>query len=515
MPLKPLPSGPNLDHLKNQAKDLLKAWKKRTPEALSRFSEFLPDFKKTDHFSLSDAQFVIAREYGFTSWAKLRAFVLENSNPRKTRPSLVEEFIRAVDAGDVKRTRKLLQQEEVTRIINDPVFSFDSPALVHIAGRGNLKLVELLLEYGADPNRGSDWWAGSFYPLYSASGAVANRLLEAGAVPDACAAAHLDDIKLLRRLLDEDPARVHELGGDGQTPLHFARSHKVIDLLLERGADINARDIDHRSTPAEWMLAGKRNSGRYHLAEYLVNKGASVDVFLATALGLTDKLDELLESKPELLSAHTGQGEYGEKHPGSFHIYTWTIGQNLSPLQVAVQFRQPGALEILRKYATPKVLFLAACEHGNLASAKKILAEHPDIIASLDPEDHRALPDAGWNSNAASVKFMLENGFNPKATQGPGGATILHAAAWQGSLASIEAALAYPEVREIINQKEHTFNSTPLGWCCHGAAYSGNNKSDYPEIARLLLEAGAKPGPNLSDAPEKILTVIREFDNTV
>jgi hypothetical protein len=55
-------------------------------------------------------------------------------------------------------------------------------------------------------------------------------------------------------MLDADPKRVHERGGDGQTPLHFARSREVVDLLLERGADPDARDVDHRATPAKWML---------------------------------------------------------------------------------------------------------------------------------------------------------------------------------------------------------------------------------------------------------------------
>jgi len=83
---------------------------------------------------------------------------------------------------------------------------------------------------------------------------VAERLIEAGATPDACAAAHLDRADLLEAMLKRDPRRVHERGGDGQMPLHFARSRRVVDLLLDAGADIDARDVDHRSTAAEWML---------------------------------------------------------------------------------------------------------------------------------------------------------------------------------------------------------------------------------------------------------------------
>jgi ankyrin repeat protein len=70
----------------------------------------------------------------------------------------------------------------------------------------------------------------------------------------------------LRAILPQDPSRVHERGGDGQTPLHFARSRAVIDLLLDAGADLDARDLDHRATPAQWMLARRRDAERYALA---------------------------------------------------------------------------------------------------------------------------------------------------------------------------------------------------------------------------------------------------------
>jgi hypothetical protein len=49
---------------------------------------------------------------------------------------------------------------------------------------------------------------------------------------DACAAAQLDRKDLLAAILRKDPSRVNERGGDGQTPLHFARSREVVDLLL-------------------------------------------------------------------------------------------------------------------------------------------------------------------------------------------------------------------------------------------------------------------------------------------
>jgi len=78
MPVRPLPSKPNLDHLRYQAKDLLRAQAARNPAFAQRVREFHPRFSAaTDaevfdaKLSLSDAQLTIAREYGFPSWARL------------------------------------------------------------------------------------------------------------------------------------------------------------------------------------------------------------------------------------------------------------------------------------------------------------------------------------------------------------------------------------------------------------------------------------------------------------
>src|SRR5712675_10717 len=75
---KSLPSRPSLEQLKTQAKELLKALKSGEPADLQRFRENHPQGSSVDtsardvSWSLSDAQLVIAREYGAASWPKLR-----------------------------------------------------------------------------------------------------------------------------------------------------------------------------------------------------------------------------------------------------------------------------------------------------------------------------------------------------------------------------------------------------------------------------------------------------------
>jgi hypothetical protein len=104
---------------------------------------------------------------------------------------------------------------------------------------------------------------------------------------------------------------------------------------------------------------------------------------------------------------------------------------------------------------------------------------------------------------------MLSLGFDP-ASDGQDRGTVLHCAAWQGAADCVEVALRHDGVRELIERRDAVHGSTPLGWCCHGARYS-KKTGDYPKVARLLLEAGAKPGPNLDDAPEDVLAVIRKL----
>lgn len=502
-PERSLPPRPSLEQQRKQAKELLRAFRGGDVSAHERIRRHLPDRARP---TLADAQFVLAREHGFRSWAALKAHVEQAAEPVPR--SLHEEFQQAFAARDAGAVRALLRRHPQARAqLDAPLFPFGGTALGHFAGEGDLAMVEALLEAGADPNRKSEWWAGGFHPLHTATGAVADRLIAAGAVPDACAAAHLDRPDLLRRILDEDPARVHERGGDGQTPLHFARSPEVADLLLARGADVDARDVDHRSTPAQWMLDRARGAGRYDLARHLVSRGASADVFLAAALGLADALRAMLAADPSLLEKRTGQGEYGEQPPSSYHIYFWTLGANLSPLQVAARFEQREALEVMQSFATPRQRFVAAAAGARADEARLLLREHPGLVAELTPADHRALADAAWAPDPAAVALMVELGFDP-ATPGHDGGTALHCAAWEGSAAAVEAILRDPRGRALVEARDPRYGGTPLGWCCHGARNRGTDGADHAGVARLLLEAGATLHPGWEDAPEPVREVL-------
>jgi ankyrin repeat protein len=500
-----LPARPDLAQQQKQAKELRRAFAAGDAEAHERIRAALPD---KEHVALADAQFVIAREYGFTNWAELRQHIEQRAKASRTPLERVHDAFQRRDANALRRL--LRDHAELRARLDEPVFSFDSPAIVSYAG--DRAVVDVLLEYGADPNRRSAWWAGGFHALHLATGDAAERLLGAGAVPDACAAAHLDRPELLARMITADPSRVHERGGDGQTPLHFARSREVVDLLLAAGADIDARDVDHRSTPAEWMLDRTRGAGRYDLARYLVDRGARADIFLATALGLTERVRAMLTATPELLEAGTGRGSYAEQPPSSYHIYYWTIGGDRSPLDVASQFEQTETLEAMIAFATPLQRLRHACVRGDEAAARAIVREHPAILESMLRDDHRAISDAAWNGSERAVALMLALGFDPR-TPGHDSGTALHCAAWNGSPGTVSALLRHRDASALVAIRDSHYGATPLGWCCHGSLH-GDTTHDHAAVARLLLDAGAQPGPDTENASPAVQEVIDEWERS-
>lgn len=498
-----LPSRPDFDQQRKLAKELLRSFRAGDDEAVERVRAALPN---KPQIALADAQFVLAREYGFANWAALKAHIEARSQESRTADQRVHDAFRNRDANQVRRL--LSDNPALRRMIDEPVFAFDSPAVVAFAGDAGM--VSVLLEAGADPNRRSNWWAGPFHALHNASAESAKLLLAAGAVPDACAAAHLDRLDLLEQMILEDPKRVHERGGDGKTPLHFAVSREAVDLLLKAGADIDARDVDHRSTAAEWMLDRTRGAGRYELARYLVGRGATADIFLATALGLTQRVQKALEQSPALLNLRTGRGDYAPKVPSSYHIYFWTIGDARSPLDVAAQFEQWETLDSMLKFASPLQQFHLACRRGNKEVARSLLAAHPGLIESMTSEDHRAIADAAWHGDARAVALMLELGFDP-AVAGHDSGTALHCAAWEGSRETVAVLLEHPRGRQLIGASDARYGATPLGWCCHGSLH-GNRSHDHTGVAKLLLDAGARPGPDSSQASEAVEAVLADWD---
>ena len=97
--MNPLPDRLNLDHLKKQAKQLIRLYRSRDPAAMARFRSALPaaaglsdEDISSQQLRLHDAQSCIAREHGFASWSDLKHYVevqaVSAEGARRSRPAL-------------------------------------------------------------------------------------------------------------------------------------------------------------------------------------------------------------------------------------------------------------------------------------------------------------------------------------------------------------------------------------------------------------------------------------------
>jgi hypothetical protein len=360
MPVKRLPSNPSLDHLRHQAKDLLRGHSARNPEVAQRIREFHPRLGRAldaeifdAQLRLSDAQLTIARESGFPSWARLKRHIekptladrLDLPHQQRIENATFRHAVDFLDKGDVAGLRAHLNQHpnlvqqhvvfeggnyfrdptllefvaenpvrhgtlpanivEVAKVILDagPSQSAKNETLMLVATgsvsrecRMQLPLIDLLCDYGADPN--SAVQAAALHaeiaavnaligrgaridlPVAAALGRIedARRLLAGASSEDRHLAlslgADFGHVEIVRSLLDagEDPNRYNPVGGHSHTtPLHQAAGgghDEVVRLLVERGARLDLKDILWRATPADWA----RHAGRTEIEAYLGRK---------------------------------------------------------------------------------------------------------------------------------------------------------------------------------------------------------------------------------------------------
>jgi hypothetical protein len=332
MPVRRLPPNPNLDHLKYQAKDLLKAHAARSPEVAQRLREFHPRFNRTTdaaifdaELSLSDAQLAIARESGFPSWPRLKKHVekptladhLNLPHHERIEDAPFRRAVDLLDAGDVAGLRAHLKPHPNLvrqRVVFEGGNYFRNPTLLEFAaenpvrhGRlpGNIldvvkvildvgvetsalnetlmlvatgsvprecrvqgPLIDLLCDYRAVPN--SALHAAALHGEFES----VNALLARGAQIDLPVAAALGGIEEARRLLpDASPEERHLT-----LTLASQFGHvEVVRLLLDAGEDPNRYNPvgGHSHTTPLHQAAG---AGHEEVVRLLVERGARLDL---------------------------------------------------------------------------------------------------------------------------------------------------------------------------------------------------------------------------------------------
>lgn len=418
-----------------------------------------------------------------------------------TMNDIFEEIKTAFHNDDVHRVRELLARHpEFKARINEPVVDFDAPVIISVRSR---EMLDVLLNAGADLNAKSRWWAGGFGLLHCASPELAAYAIERGAVVDVHAASRLGLIDKLAELIAADPALVYARGGDGQTPLHFASTIAIAEYLLDHGAAIDARDVDHESTPAQYMLRE-----RPHVARYLITRGCMTDILMTSALGEFELVRRHLDADPEAVRVRVNEEYFPKRDRRSGGtIYQWTLGWHVSPHQAAKEFGHEQVFALLMERSPHEVKLLAACWLGEEARLNHVLVEESNFISNMREADLRQLAHAARNNNLSAVRLMLQIGL-PIDACGQHEATPLHWAAFHGNAEMAELLLRHNPPLETLDKD---FNATPLGWAMHGSEHGWHREAgNYGAVVEKLLRAGARP-PEVAAGSAEVKQALQRF----
>lgn len=482
-----LPERPNLSHLKEQAKDLLTAHQSGDSATLDRVR---PYFDSTIDFGLSEAQLVVAREYGFESWAKLKHHV----ELRVGDLSLVEEADRLATAAmgsdlDAVRTR-LSESPDLgksslsaacatgaTETVRQWIAA--NPQVVHekIGEKGwepllytcyscllkdetyRPRLVEtakVLLDAGADPN--ANWLNPEWdnYPepcLYGSTGVnncpeLAKLLLKAGANPN-----------------------------DGESLYHSTElpDPTCLKLLLDNGGDIAHGNVLPRlldREEPEWLRMvlsyAKDPSQIPPVIPHALQRGRATETFAV-----------LIASRVPLnMRDHN----------------------NLTPYQSATRLGRNDVAELLVAAGADTTLteadnLFARLNRGEAVSPQEI---SPEVIRLLNSEPVPEIVRQAENGNDAVLEALLAAGLNPNVFQSH--STALHQACLNGRLSTVQILLRHgadPTIKDTVH------DGHAVGWACFGSEHiRAASPETYVRIVESLLDAGGTVPETAWGSPE-------------
>ncbi|MDF3018935.1 MAG: Ankrin repeat protein [Steroidobacteraceae bacterium] len=504
----------NLDHLRKQAKDLLRLYRAGDPAAFERLRHFLPaahgrsnDAMRGLQLRLHDMQSCIAREYGFASWNELK------------------------DAVELRRARA--QDAHALRL------------------------------YWAGLVFGGDLTGAALRPRP----VVAARLL--AETPDlvgndpwlACAIGDLDTV---RRAADADPAWVNQAGGLLRVAPLVAVTHSSLTklprfhaglvgclrLLLERGADANGFYLNRwpphsLEEPGEERLSALYGAaGKHHdleMTRLLLAAGAdgndneslyhSIDdpdtalpctralleagtrVTGSNALAKVLDMDNLEGLKLLLRYTPHGDADLGR-------ILHWAIYRGRSAAHVRALLdagadpkslsphhqdafhhaADAGLPEVMRMLKgggdtlTEEEQFVSACARADEAEARRLF--EPGVFARLSPAQLKQLPNLAMSGRDDAVRLMVELGW-PVATRGGDiDGSALNWAVFRGR----------PELAEFLLERgasfrePHGYNSDVLGTLSWASINQPRHDGDWPGCAAALLRHGLPPATPLPES---------------
>jgi hypothetical protein len=253
------PVHPNLDQLRNQAKDLLRAVRRSDPDAVADFSEYRSKSIDSSSARLADAQFVLARSYGLASW------------PRLVTACRMTDAIRR---GDVETVRALVLRDPAL-LVEDArgVKGNWGPPMSYAANLGQDAIVEMLRGLGASDMQ--------------------------YAFGRACLQGQIATARKLHAMMGGPQPPDHELSGPAYT-LNVAGTA----LLLELGARVYDEHGKPLAPVKVVLETDSRNpSAKHRILELYVEHGFKLPDTPTMAIhrGRIDLLEEHLRRDPNLL----------------------------------------------------------------------------------------------------------------------------------------------------------------------------------------------------------------------
>ncbi len=272
----------HLEQQKKQARELLRAIRAGNAEAISRLRRHHARWAASDDatlrqlVALHDAQFVLAREQGFASWPKLKAYAEPSSHSRHTRLFVADVAWIDERVQGLLRTRLSAGPPALEQIREwHPRFADCSDEEIRQAP---FTEADARLVYARE--HGFDTWDDLVSRVTLL--ASATDLSTTEPFMAAFAALKSADLSTFQALLRANPRLAHERGTNGNTLLNLAVSFasrparqdglSAIEALLAAGADVNEAN-DRGSTP----LHQAAYSNRPQVAGLLLARGASLD----------------------------------------------------------------------------------------------------------------------------------------------------------------------------------------------------------------------------------------------
>ena len=466
----------NLEQQKKQARELLRAVRAGSTEALARVRgqhlrwAGVEDRTARQEIALHDAQFVIAREQGFSSWTKLKAYAEPSREARHTRLFVADMQWITDRVHGLMRTRQSAGPAALEQIrewhprfagcsdeeIRQAPFSEADAQLVYAHEHGFDSWDELAsrvnLLASDSNNQASEPFLLAFRALQSGDVAALNALLRGNSrlaqergtngntllnlAVSIAAKMSLDVGSALVEALLAAGADVNDGNDRGSTPLHqaaYSNQCAIARALIQKGADRDAEAHGSGGTPLIFALFW----GHREMADLLGSYSAAPRNLRALAgLGNQDLMEEFFRGESTLTSEASAARGFYRPHSG---FPDWQPSADPQEVldEALVWASKSGRTEVL-----PRLLRAGA-------------------RLNADPYRGTALIWAAVCNRIATAAWLIDHGasVNRKATFGGlthgQGITALHMASQCGHLAMVELLIekgADPAIRDDLYQ---------------------------------------------------------------